>query len=244
MFRAAIALLLIAVLAAVLGFGGIAGEAAGLAKIVMLVALVLAIVGFFFGRGRRASLVALLGLGALAVPLPAAADVAETAEVTRTARGGATFGLDLGFGRLGCSDRYDNDCGGGGPIEAGGLAIHGGAMLTPRLAVLGDLWAMAHTEDDWTVSQGILSADVRFWPVRRFWIEGGIGVARAAISYDGAVHVEGHSEIVPALVAALGVEVISTPGFGLDIQLRGGTGLYDDDLRVYNLSLGVGASWY
>jgi uncharacterized membrane protein YtjA (UPF0391 family) len=66
MFRWAIGFLVIAIIAAVLGFGGIAGSAIGAAKIVFVVALILAILGFVFGRGGSSGTVAFLlaaGLG-------------------------------------------------------------------------------------------------------------------------------------------------------------------------------------
>lgn len=50
MFSWAIAFFVIALLAAIFGFGGLAASAAGIAKIIFLVALVLAIVSFFAGR--------------------------------------------------------------------------------------------------------------------------------------------------------------------------------------------------
>lgn len=50
MFSWVIALFVIAIVAAILGFGGIAASAAGIAKVVFFVALVLAIAGFFMGR--------------------------------------------------------------------------------------------------------------------------------------------------------------------------------------------------
>jgi uncharacterized membrane protein YtjA (UPF0391 family) len=49
MMRVAIALLVVALVAAVLGFGGLAGTAVGFAKIVFVVALVLALVSFLAG---------------------------------------------------------------------------------------------------------------------------------------------------------------------------------------------------
>lgn len=52
MLTAAIWLFVLAIIAALLGFGGIAGAATGLAKIAFFVFLVLAILGFFFGRTR------------------------------------------------------------------------------------------------------------------------------------------------------------------------------------------------
>jgi uncharacterized membrane protein YtjA (UPF0391 family) len=51
----AITFLVIALIAAILGFGGIAGASAGIAKILFLVFVVLFIVSLFFGRVRPAT---------------------------------------------------------------------------------------------------------------------------------------------------------------------------------------------
>lgn len=53
MLQLAIACLVIALIAAVLGFGGIAGSFVGVAKILFVVFLVLAVLSFFFGGGLR-----------------------------------------------------------------------------------------------------------------------------------------------------------------------------------------------
>ena len=56
MLQLAIACLVIALIAAVLGFGGIAGSFVGVAKILFVVFLVLALLSFMggsFGRGQR-----------------------------------------------------------------------------------------------------------------------------------------------------------------------------------------------
>lgn len=52
MFNLVITLLIIALVAGVLGFGGIAGTAVGLAKIVFFVALVLFLISLVFGGLR------------------------------------------------------------------------------------------------------------------------------------------------------------------------------------------------
>jgi uncharacterized membrane protein YtjA (UPF0391 family) len=54
MLHLVITLLVIGLIAALLGFGGIAGTAVGLAKIVFLVAMVLLVVSLIFG-GMRGS---------------------------------------------------------------------------------------------------------------------------------------------------------------------------------------------
>ncbi|WP_082529439.1 DUF1328 domain-containing protein [Aurantimonas sp. Leaf443] len=48
----AITFLIIALIAAVLGFGGIAGTAVGIAKIIFFVAIILFVVSLIFGRRR------------------------------------------------------------------------------------------------------------------------------------------------------------------------------------------------
>ena len=50
MFSWAIAFLVIAILAGIFGFLGIATSAAGIAKVIFVVALILAVVGFVMGR--------------------------------------------------------------------------------------------------------------------------------------------------------------------------------------------------
>lgn len=53
MFRWAIIFAVIALVAALLGFGGIAGLSADFAKILLVIAVVLVVLGFVFGRGGR-----------------------------------------------------------------------------------------------------------------------------------------------------------------------------------------------
>lgn len=51
MLRWAVIFLVIAIIAAVLGFGGIAGTAVGIAKILFFVFLIIAVIMFLMGRG-------------------------------------------------------------------------------------------------------------------------------------------------------------------------------------------------
>ena len=53
MLQLAIICLVVALIAAVLGFGGIAGSFVGVAKILFVVFLVIAVLSFFFGSGLR-----------------------------------------------------------------------------------------------------------------------------------------------------------------------------------------------
>jgi uncharacterized membrane protein YtjA (UPF0391 family) len=53
MFRYAIIFAVIALIAALLGFGGVAGLSADFAKILLIIGVILFVVAFVFGRGRR-----------------------------------------------------------------------------------------------------------------------------------------------------------------------------------------------
>lgn len=156
-------------------------------------------------------------------------------------RDGLAIGVELGGGHMECASEVGCD----GVTEAGGLSLNIGAMLLPNLAIMADGWIMGHTEDRLTLTHAMATIGPQLW-IGPFWVRGGVGVARASFNYDaGLVDIGDETESVPAAMAALGVEVISTKDFALDIRLRGGTGFFHDgDTEVRNLSLGVGANWY
>lgn len=162
-------------------------------------------------------------------------------------RDGATFGLAVGGGTIGCSDSEGSDCGGTGDLDAGGASMRGGFMISPGLALSGDVWAMSRTEDELKVSQAIAAATLRAWLSPRLWLQAGVGVARSASEVelgDDSIELMSETDYVPAAVAGIGVEVISTDHLALDLELKAGTGLYEDDIQVYNVSAGVGVSFY
>lgn len=53
MLHYAVVFLIIALVAALLGFGGLAASAAGIAQVLFVVFLILAVVGFLLGFARR-----------------------------------------------------------------------------------------------------------------------------------------------------------------------------------------------
>lgn len=166
--------------------------------------------------------------------------IVETEEEEEEQRRGLAIGIELGGGHMQCTG-----VGCDGVTESGGLSVNVGAMLAPNLAIMADGWMMAHREDRLTLMHGLATIGPQLW-VGPFWIRGGVGVARASFNYDaGLVEVDDKTETVPAAMAAIGFEVISTRDFALDLRLRGGTGFFHDgDTEVRNLSLGVGANWY
>lgn len=170
----------------------------------------------------------------------AAQDEDDVIVVEREERGGLALGVELGGGHMECEGE-----GCDGVTEAGGLSVNAGVLLTPNFGIMVDGWMMAHREDRLTLTHGMATIGPQLW-IGPFWVRGGVGVARASFNYDaGPVDVGDKSDTVPAAMAALGIEVISTPDFALDVRLRGGTGFFNDgDTEVRNLSLGLGANWY
>jgi hypothetical protein len=159
-------------------------------------------------------------------------------------RSGLVLGASIDGGNLGCQTKSGDDCG-NGTHAAGGLSVHVGLMVGPRLAILGEAWAMAHTEDSLTATQALATANVRAWLTPRLWLQGGVGAARSKISYDSSLFmVSSTSATVPAIAAAIGLELVHSSSFGLDVELRGGSGLYRDDVRIYNAALGVGVTFF
>lgn len=156
-------------------------------------------------------------------------------------RDGLLVGVGLGAGHLECEGEGCN-----GVTEAGGLNVQLGVMLSNRLAIVGDLWAMGHTEDRLTVSQSMVTVGPQLWIIDALWLRAGVGLARAAFNYDAEiVDISDESELVPAVMAAAGLELLATDDFALDAQLRFGSGFFNDhETQIQNISIGVGANWY
>jgi hypothetical protein len=131
------------------------------------------------------------------------------------ARGVYRSGLILGFGVGGGSIIADQcgNCGGGGAWEA-----HIGGMVNPRLAVMGELWGLARPTDAGTLYHVIYGAALQFWVADILWLKGGIG--GGSISFEDRIELTTTGESALALSGAIGVEVVQTYNFALDIQLR------------------------
>jgi hypothetical protein len=191
-----------------------------------------------------ASLRFLVAGAVVASAAPAVADTVVVAAADAPSRNGLVLGATIDGGNMGCQTKEGDDCG-NGAHAAGGLSLHAGVMVTPNLAILAEAWGMAHEHDNLTATQVIATANLRAWIVPRLWLQGGLGVARSKLSYDdGILMGSDTSSTVPAVDLAVGVELIQSSQFGLDVELRGGSGLYRDDVRIWNAALGVGVSFF
>lgn len=163
-------------------------------------------------------------------------------------------GLSVGFG-FGLGGMSDTS----GPIECGncdynpaafGFDFHIGGMISPRLALLFELWANGQSLESTgtvTLMQGMAMVAAQYWVTPQLWIKGGLGASDLSISYDDGYY-EPTSEAVDqggAIMGGIGYEVMSSRRFALDIQGRLGIGTYDGIQEQITVgTIGVGFNWY
>jgi hypothetical protein len=181
-------------------------------------------------------------LGVAIAAVPAAADPGRyyVENPDASVRSGWNFGAGLGGGEISCGGP-----GCDGVTEAGSLDLQVGRMLRPRLRAVLDIWGMAHHEEDLSVNQSLVTIGLQYWVMNRLWLRGGLGTARAAFTYDGMLGdtAEDDAQTVFGLAGGIGFEILSRRTFALDLEIRGGTGFYDD-IRAHNGAFTIGVTWY
>lgn len=189
-------------------------------------------------RNSHRSLIAVAALGILSGPAIATAD------------DGAKLGLiatgNLGAGHLFCSSNNDTDnCAGEDAVNSYSGTLGLGVLVTPRFAVFGSIGGAHNLDDNVSLYQVVATANARVWPVPRFYLEGGLGLAHSKLTVDaGFLQFEAKSETVPAVTGAAGVELVRTPSLAFDVSVRGTTGFYDDDYSLHQLSIGLGLTFF
>lgn len=159
-------------------------------------------------------------------------------------RSGFIAGVGIGGGGFGLSDCEDCDA-----LGVGAFHFHLGGMIAPTVAILFDAEGVAGKyNEDITISQGVALAAIRFWPARILWLQGGLGFARLGITSD-ALNTTFESDTGGALMLGLGVELLQTRSFALDVQLRLTASRYgdnerSDDFGIAGATLSAGFNWY
>lgn len=218
------------------------------------------------GAPASAAAAALVAFAVLAAPLTAAAQPGAPPPPPPGSYGGhrggyyapppydpTRRGLTLGFGvHLGGMDSDSNltecfDCD-YEPI-AGGFDFHIGGMINPQMAILGEIFWHAQAIDadgfNW-LSQTMVMAALQFWVTPQLWIKGGLGVASLQSHFeDDFESVDEEIDTGAAVMGAAGFEVLSSPWFAVDLQVRLASGSYEGiDEQVNVGTLGVGVNWY
>ena len=75
---------------------------------------------------------------------------------------------------------------------------------------------------------------------------GGEPVIRTEFDYNGIFVEENHqTDTVAAVMGAVGYELYHRPNFAVDLQLRGGTGFYEEDeVKGHSAAFEIGFSWF
>jgi hypothetical protein len=213
----------------------------------------------------RAALILLV----LAVPASARADegdglLAATAE-SGGPRTGWMYGANIGRGRL---DISCPGCGSMSPLnDALSIGGHVGKMVSPRLAVMLDVWVVRYHDrnnywfgdsQDHLIEQRVATGAAQLWVSRRWWLRAGLGAGHHQSDADyteapmtsagvraagGSSSPQPPSRVAMATALAAGVEIIHTRGLAIDLQLRSalsrGSGV---DTQTTAVEFGV--SWY
>ena len=184
-------------------------------------------------------IITILSLAALGLASPAQADGYSPSEDAN--RRGIIIGGGLHGGHI------DIDCGdgcGGELNEAGGAELHVTYMMSRKLGLSVEGWGMVHTTDtilgDVTATHVLATIGLQYWALPRLWVRVGGGYARGEVT---AGDITLQSEQVPGVALGVGFEILTSRTFALDIQLRGGTGFYEDG-NISNGAIGLGFSWF
>lgn len=157
--------------------------------------------------------------------------------------------------------------------EALSVAAHVGYMVTPRIGILGEHWAVRYNSrggalfDDaerHLVAQHMSTIAAQLFVTNRLWIKAGVGVGwhitdgdygkdspefgpRPAGAIGGGKMPEESDDAAlgNAAFAAVGYELAHNSVFAVDLQFRvGSTKRIDDKYQILNTGLNVGFNWY
>ena len=165
-------------------------------------------------------------------------------------RQGLAIGAGLGVGGMSSDSGITDcvDCGSTNPASLG-LDFHIGGMLNPQTALLFEVWGTGQTLDANgfnILTQTMVMGALQYWLSPEFWIKGGLGVAALDVQYDdGYVAAQDEVDRGMAIMGAAGYELVRSPTFAVDLQLRLGSGSYHGiDDHVNTGMIGVGFNWY
>ncbi len=163
-------------------------------------------------------------------------------------RQGFLFGFNFGLGSL-ISDTGQFEC--RSCIEEPAAVSYGiqvGTMINPNMAIIGEIWGQARAVDDagatW-LNQTMYTAQLKYWFTERLWAKAGIGAASLSLSREGESQALSDGT---AILAAIGVELVSTDSFAWDLQLKSGTGIYSTEFgnaaSFDATTFSTGLTWY
>jgi hypothetical protein len=156
-------------------------------------------------------------------------------------RRGFTIGASIGPGSFSITDKDANV---DDQVEGASGEIHLGGMITPRLAILFDGWAVGGDVNDYqSVFHNIGTVSLRAFLGQWVWLQGGLGFAYFTIDDRLNNTTSESSESGGAGMIAVGVEFFQDQHLTLDVSLRLGAASYSNaDVSMGALQLGI--NWY
>lgn len=177
--------------------------------------------------------------------LPVLALLTATAAAEPPPRVGLELGIGLQAGKIYCESEGDF-C--NGFTEAGGANLNGAYFLSPTFGLTLDLWAMAHTENNFTFTHFVNTVGVKWRPAPILTLTAGVGSAHASLDYKGLIVARTTSDNAFAVMGAASLDLIHSRRWALAVEARFGNGFYGDDNNdgkadVIGRNVGVGASF-
>jgi hypothetical protein len=169
----------------------------------------------------------LASLVLLAAPLSAAAQPGAPGLVAPAPipeRQGLELGLGVWGGNMQCESQ-NSRCDGFSAAGGGNLDVS--YFFRPTLGVTFDAWAMAHTEDNLTLTHTIATLGIKWRPMPALTLHAGVGSAHASWDFGGAF--TARTDDAPAVMAAIAFDVIRARRWAVSVEGRVGTGFYGDD---------------
>jgi hypothetical protein len=125
--------------------------------------------------------------------------------------------------------------------------IHLGGMVNPRLGLMFEGQVNSQQIDsqgangDAFLTQGAAMFAAQFWVLPILWIKGGVGFASLHVDDQVFTTDVGTGG---AVMGAIGVELLSSRRFALEVQGRLIEGLYSHNYHVTSGTIGLGLDWF
>jgi hypothetical protein len=168
---------------------------------------------------------------------------------TATAHAEPRIGFELGGGMWGGHMECQSQSGScDGISAAGGANVEARYFWRPEWGAFFDVWPMAHTENNFTITHVISTVGVQWRPAPALTFAAGVGGAHASFDYAGIT--VGESDSGGAVMLAASLDVFQSFRWALAVEARVGAGFYGQsqngmaDVTGRNEGLGLELSFW
>ena len=162
-------------------------------------------------------------------------------------RHGWIMGFGFGFGSITANDTFES----GEELDGVFGNLHFGGMVSPRLALMVEVWGGTHRfrddgdyyyGDDTSLLQSNIGLAAQYWVTPKLWLKAGLGEASLILASNGEKLGEAKGA---AFLGAAGYEFYQRGRMAIDVSLRLTTATYEEgDGETQAVALQVGFNWY